>query len=73
MPAQLAEALIQGVPMHDLTYYVPSASVAFIAIAGFDALLDRLGPEELLQVCWPSYHRHSVLNFRYTTHCIGLC
>lgn len=50
MPSEVAQALLRGVPMQKLSESYDSASVAFIALAGFDARMARMAPKEQLQV-----------------------
>lgn len=50
MPSEVAQALLRGVPMQRLSESYESASVAFIALADFDARMARLAPKEQLQV-----------------------
>ena len=50
MPADVAQALMKGASMASLSAHFDSASVAFIALAGFDELMATLAPDEQLKV-----------------------
>ena len=50
MPADVARALLRGASMASLSAHFESASVAFIALAGFDELMATLAPDEQLKV-----------------------
>lgn len=52
MPTAVARALVSGLEPECITASFESASVAFIALAGFEDITARLPPRELLQVRW---------------------